>query len=116
MFGLVAQSHCRPGTSAAQTISLTSDTHINVPGPKAQGDTLLVGMHVIVMAFPDANNNLVARAVLVIPGQPVRVHRVGPVTPYTAGASITQNRRRKWRQSWANSMNVINTCKLGNAS
>ncbi len=75
--------------SAAQTIGLTSDTHINVPGPKSQGDTLLVGMHVIVMAFPDQNNALVARAVLVIPGQPVRVHRVGTVTAYTAGSSIT---------------------------
>ncbi len=70
-------------------IGLTTDTNIHVPGPKSEGDTLLVGMHVVVMAFTDQNNNLVARAVLVIPGQPVRVHRVGTVTAYTAGSSIT---------------------------
>ncbi len=75
------------GTS--QTVGLTPDTHINVPGPKSEGDTLLMGMRVVVMAFADQSNNLVARAVLVIPGQPVRVHRVGTVTAYTAGSSIT---------------------------
>ncbi len=71
------------------TVGLSPDSKIHVPGPKSQGDTLLVGMHVVVMAFPDQNNNLVARAMLVIPGQPVMVHRVGTVTAYSAGASIT---------------------------
>ncbi len=71
------------------TIGLTTDTKIKVPGPKSEGDTLLVGMRVVVMAFTDQSNNLVARAVLAIPGQPVRVHRVGTVTAYTAGSSIT---------------------------
>ncbi len=75
------------GTS--QTVGLTTDTQIKVPGPKSEGDTLLNGMHVIVMAFPDQSNDLVARAVLVVPGQPVRVHRVGTVTAYSAGSSIT---------------------------
>lgn len=74
---------------STQTIGLTTDTKIKVPGPKSEGDVLLVGMRVIVMAFPDQNSNLVARMVLAIPGQPVRVHRVGTVTAYTAGASIT---------------------------
>ncbi len=75
------------GTPA--TIGLTADTKIHVPGPKSEGDHLLVDMHVIVMAFADQGNNLVARAVLVIPGQPVRVHRVGTVTAYTAGVIIS---------------------------
>ncbi len=75
------------GTTAV--VGLTPDTKIHVPGPKSEGDTLLVGMHVVVMAFPDQSNNLVARAVMVIPGQPVMVHRVGTVTAYTAGASIS---------------------------
>ncbi len=74
---------------SSQTIGLTTDTNIKVPGPKSEGDTLLVGMHVVVMAFPDQSNNLVARMVLAIPGQPVRVHRVGTVTAYSAGTSIT---------------------------
>ncbi len=75
------------GTS--QTIGLTTDTKIKVPGPKSEGDTLLVGMRVIVMAFTDQSNNLVARMILAIPGQPIRVHRVGTVTAYAAGSSIT---------------------------
>lgn len=75
------------GTTAV--VGLTPDTQIRVPGPKSEGDTLLMGMHVVVMAFADQNNNLVARAVMVIPGQPVRVHRVGTVTAYTTGTSIT---------------------------
>lgn len=74
---------------STQTIGLTTDTKIKVPGPQSQGDTLLVGMRVIVMAFPDQSNNLVARMILAIPGQPVRVHRVGTVTAYTANVSIT---------------------------
>src|SRR5512143_977022 len=71
------------------TMGITPDTKIRVPGPKANGDTLVVGMHVVAMAITDSNNNLVARAVMAIPGQPVRVHRVGTVTAYTAGSSIT---------------------------
>lgn len=70
-------------------IGLTTDTKIRVPGPKSQGDTLLVGMQVVVMAFTDSSNNLVARFVISIPGQPLIVHRVGTVTAYTAGSSIT---------------------------
>lgn len=71
------------------TLGITPDTQIRVPGPKAQGDTLVIGMRVVAKAFTDSNNNLVARSIIVIPGQPVRVHRVGTVTAYTAGASIT---------------------------
>ncbi len=71
------------------TIGLTPDTKIKVPGPQSAGDTLAMGQHVMVMAFRDSGNNLVARMVVVIPGQPQRVHRVGTVTSYTPGSSIT---------------------------
>ena len=71
------------------TVGLTPDTKIHVPGPQSMGDTLSMGMHVVVMAFNDQGNMPVARMVIVIPGQPVRAHRVGNVTAYTAGSSIT---------------------------
>ncbi len=71
-------------------IGLTPATKIHVPGPQSAGDTLLVGMRAVAMAYTDpATNELVARMVNVIPGQPMRVHRVGKVTAYTAGSSIT---------------------------
>lgn len=76
------------GTTA--TVGLTADTRIHVPGPQSAGNTLVAGMRAAVMALADPNTNgLVARMVIAIPGQPVRAHRVGTVTAYTAGASIT---------------------------
>ncbi len=72
------------------TIGLTPATKIHVPGPQSAGDTLVVGMRAVAMAFTDpASNQLVARMVIQIPGQPLRVHRVGKVTAYTPGSSIT---------------------------
>jgi len=41
------------------------------------------------LAVRDQNNSLLARSVMVIPGKPVRTHRVGWVTEYTPGVSIT---------------------------
>ena len=41
------------------------------------------------MAFTDQDGNLMARSVMAIPGQPIRVHRVGWVTEYLEGTSIT---------------------------
>ncbi len=71
-------------------IGISTDTRINIPGSHNSGATLQTGMQVMVMAFTNPNNNgLVAKFVLVIPGQPSRVHRVGWVTDYTAHSSIT---------------------------
>lgn len=70
-------------------IGLTPDTKIHVPGPQSMGDTLSLGMRAAVMALNDQNNAPVARMVVVIPGQPIRAHRVGKVTAYTAGSSLT---------------------------
>ncbi len=73
------------------TIGLTTGTKVKVPGPQSAGDTLLVGMRAVVMAFTDPSDSsrLIARMAIAIPGQPVHVHRVGNVTAYTAGSSIT---------------------------
>jgi hypothetical protein len=71
-------------------VGITPQTKIHVPGPQSAGDTLVIGMRAVVMAFNDPNGGgLVARMVIAIPGQPVRAHRVGTVTEYTAGSSIT---------------------------
>jgi hypothetical protein len=74
---------------ASVTIGLTPETRIRVPGPNAQGDRLLVGMQVVAQTIADVNNNLLARSVMAVPGKPARVHRVGTVTGYAPGSSIT---------------------------
>ncbi|MGE5071888.1 MAG: DUF5666 domain-containing protein [Anaerolineae bacterium] len=73
------------------SVGITPQTKIHVPGPQSAGDTLVTGMRAVVMAYNDPNggSGLVARMVIAIPGQPVRAHRVGTVTAYTAGSSIT---------------------------
>jgi uncharacterized protein DUF5666 len=73
--------------SSSPAIDLSS-ARIHFPGNSSSA-SLQTGMNVVVMAFADASNNLVARFVMVIPGQPTRVHRVGTVTAYIAGSSIT---------------------------
>jgi hypothetical protein len=69
------------------TIALTTETRIHIPGNT--GATLQPGLTAMVKARRDENNNLIASSVQVIPGKPAQVHRVGIVTAYTAGASIT---------------------------
>jgi hypothetical protein len=49
---------------------------------------LLPGMQVSVQAKM-VDTSLVARKVMVVPGKPARLHRVGEVTAYTAGESIS---------------------------
>src|SRR5258706_7697120 len=78
----------RDGSSV--TVGLTSDTQMKFPGPKDSAPTSIQnGMTVNVQAIRDQSNNLVALRVLVIPGKPTKIHRVGIVTAYTAGGSIT---------------------------
>ena len=72
------------------TVSLNSDTRIKFPGPKASApDSIQPGMKVMVQAIRDQSGNLVARSVVVIPGKPAKTHRVGTVTAFSAGVSIT---------------------------
>jgi hypothetical protein len=71
------------------TIALTADTRIKFAGKKDSGATIEAGMTAMVQALRDENGNYTARAVMVIPGKPVKIHRVGTVTEYTAGSSIS---------------------------
>jgi len=76
--------------STTQTFVLDSSTIIRIPtlGRGATVANLLVGMRVGVHAVNDAGT-LTAKIVLAIPGKPALVHRVGVVTDYQAGVSIT---------------------------
>ncbi|HEY2980425.1 MAG TPA: DUF5666 domain-containing protein [Anaerolineales bacterium] len=78
------------GDGSPVTIGLNADTRIKVPGLKgATTANIQVGMTAMVQAIRDENENLIARSVMVIPGMPTKAHRVGWVTEYTPGASIT---------------------------
>ena len=78
----------RDGSSV--TIGLTGDTRFKFPGPINSAPTSIqVGATANVQAIRDENDNLVALRVMVIPGKPSKIHRVGIVTEYTPGASIT---------------------------
>ena len=78
----------RDGSSV--TIGLTADTRIKFAGPKQSApSSIQPGMTANVQALRDENNNLTARMVLILPDKPGKVHRVGIVTEYTPGASIT---------------------------
>jgi hypothetical protein len=72
------------------TIMLGPNTKLKFPGPKDRRPARIeVGMRVMVQALRDAAGNLTARRVMVIPGKPDKMHRVGTVTQYTPGSSIT---------------------------
>ena len=72
------------------TVSLSADTRIKMPGSKGAGiGDIQAGMNAMVQAIRDQGGNLTARSVMVIPGKPTKVHRVGVVTAYSAGESIT---------------------------
>ena len=71
------------------TINVTTDTQIKFAGKKDTTSTIEVGMTVIVQALRADDGTLTARSVMVIPGQPVKIHRVGTVTEYNVGAAIT---------------------------
>ncbi|MEO5887731.1 MAG: DUF5666 domain-containing protein [Anaerolineales bacterium] len=78
----------RDGSSV--TIGLGADTRLKFPGPKnSTPGSIQSGMNAMVQAIRDQDGNLIARAVMVIPGKPSKIHRVGTVTEYTAGTSIT---------------------------
>lgn len=78
----------RDGSSV--TVGLTSDTRIKFPGPKDSAPAgIEVGANAMVQAIRDESGSLTARMVMIIPGKPSKIHRVGTVTAYTAGSSIT---------------------------
>ena len=78
----------KDGTSV--TIALTADTVYKMRGNK-EGDAadLQTGMRAVVQAVRTDEDTLTARRVRIIPDKPERVHRVGIVTEYLPGESIT---------------------------
>jgi hypothetical protein len=78
----------KDGTSI--TIALTAETRIFIPTVKdASVDGLAVGMTAMVQAVRGEDDSLTALKVLLIPGKPATTHRVGIVTEYAEGSSIT---------------------------
>ena len=76
------------GTSV--NFGINADTRIKAPGLHGETAAILqVGLQAMVQAERDENSNLVARSVMIIPGKPVLAHRVGWVTEYSPGVSIT---------------------------
>lgn len=74
---------------AAQTFALTDQTQFKFTGAAKQaGSTLAVGMRVSVQA-QDAAGTLTALRVMVLPSKPVKIERVGLVTAYVPGSSIS---------------------------
>jgi hypothetical protein len=73
------------------TFLLAADTRIHVPtlGQSSTITNLLTGMQVNVQATQDVTGALTAIKVLVVPGKPTLFHRVGTVTDYQPGISIT---------------------------
>lgn len=79
----------RDGSSV--TFVLDSETRIKIPtlGRTAAAANLKTGMLVNVHAAQAAGGVLNARMVLMVPGKPVKTHRVGQVTIYQPDVSIT---------------------------
>jgi hypothetical protein len=73
------------------TFGLTAETRIKIPtlGQSATAANLSAGMQANVHATLDDSGALTADIVLVIPGKPALTHRVGTVTDYQPGISIT---------------------------
>src|SRR5262249_39712384 len=73
-----------------QTFQVTSDTRIHIPtlGGSASLSDINVGVQAMVQVLKD-DPTLTALFITVVPGKPQPVHRVGIVTAYTPGVSIT---------------------------
>jgi phage baseplate assembly protein gpV len=69
------------------TFTITSDTKIQIP--TLSRNAMATDIQVGAQALVQADSALNALRINIIPGRPVSVHRVGTVTAYTAGASIT---------------------------
>jgi hypothetical protein len=75
-------------------IALGPETQIKFPGRKDLAPAAIeAGMQVHVQALRDDAGNLTARRVMVIPGKPQKIHRVGIVTAYTAESITIQDKK-----------------------
>ncbi len=75
---------------SSQAFAVTADTKVKVPslGRAATLADITPEMRVVVQARK-TDAGLTALRIAVIPGRPTRIHRVGVVTAYTAGSSIS---------------------------
>ena len=75
---------------STMAVVFDAETLFKIPtlGGTGTAAELLPGMQVAVQAKM-VDTSLVARKVMVVPGKPARLHRVGEVTAYTAGDSIS---------------------------
>ena len=72
------------------SIILTEETDFHIPTKKdASASGLEIGMTAMVQAVRGEDDSLTARKVILVPGKPAKIHRVGIITAYAAGASIT---------------------------
>ena len=72
------------------TILLNEQTRIRIPSFKeASPEDLKPGMSVMVQARRAQDDSLTAKAIVLIPGKPAKMHRVGIVESYVPGESIT---------------------------
>ncbi len=73
------------------TVLITEETRIQIPtlGKDAAIENLVPGVQVGVQAREDEDGLLIAKSITVIPGKPTKVHRIGIVTEYLEGESIT---------------------------
>ncbi len=73
------------------TFAVSSDTHITVPtlGSGATLSSITPGAQAAVQARQADAGSLTALHIVVAPGKPTIVHRVGVVTAYAAGTSLT---------------------------
>lgn len=80
------------------TITVNSETKYKVPGAdNATLDNFNVGDRVAILAVEvttDSGVENVALHVILIPGRPIYIHRVGTIESYQAGASITLKDRK----------------------
>ena len=71
-------------------VVINEDTKIKIPTVKnATVEEINLESQAVVQARTDDTDTLVANKIQVIPGKPTKIHRVGVVTAYTAGSSIT---------------------------
>lgn len=73
------------------TFAVTEATHVKIPtlGSSADLSAVNPGVNAAVRAQQGSDGAWTALSIHVVPGKPERVHRVGVVTAYTPGESIT---------------------------
>lgn len=75
---------------SAMIFAVTADTQVKIPTLKnATVEQITVGSQAMVTGKAAEDGTFTAQKIMTIPGKPVHIHRVGVVTEYTAGVSIT---------------------------